>query len=105
MVVTFIDQPETANRTFNITDAVGPPVLLPGTFTSTTYDCTEFLTDGFREANIVFVLRGSHGLVPTDPVWFYIFRDGAGYGWRRGRLADRLPGVIVAQPRSIPEGQ
>jgi hypothetical protein len=106
MVVTFFDQPETANRCFNIADIVGPPVLLPGTtFTSTPYDCTEFLTDGFREANIVFVLRGSHGLVPTEPVWFCIFRDGPSYGWRRGRLADRLPGTIVQQPRSIPEGQ
>ncbi|MGA7236395.1 MAG: hypothetical protein WBY44_11990 [Bryobacteraceae bacterium] len=105
MVVTFFDQAQTANRTFNISATVGPPVLLPGTFTSTTYDCTEFLTDGFREANIVFVLRGSHGLVPTEPVWFYIFRDGAGYGWRTGRLAERLPGAIVRQPRSISEGQ
>jgi hypothetical protein len=104
MVVTFFDQPQTANRSFNITDAVGPPVLLPGTFTSTTYDCTEFLTDGFREANIVFALRGSRGRVLTEPVWFYIFRDGPDYRWRRGRLADRLPGTIVQQPRSIPEG-
>ncbi len=105
MQVTFFDQPGTANRTSNITDAVGPPVLLPGTFISTTYDCTEFLTDGFREANIVFVLRGSLGLVPTEPVWFYIFREGASYGWRIGRLADRQPGAIVLQPRLIPEGQ
>jgi hypothetical protein len=103
--VTFFDQPGTANRTSNITDAAGPPVLLPGKFISTTYDCTGFLTDGFREANIVFVLRGSHGLVSTEPVWFYVFRDGAAYEWRRGRLADRQPGTIVPQPRSIPEGQ
>ncbi len=105
MIVTFFDQPGTANQTFQIRDTVGPPVLLPGTLISETYDCIEFLTDRSREANIVFVLRGSHGLVPTEPVWFYIFREGAGYGWRRGRLADRQPGAIVLQPRSIPEGQ
>jgi hypothetical protein len=104
----FIDRMEVTyqpGRTFHKRDTVGPPVLLPGTFISETYDCTEFLTDRFREANIVFVLRGAHGLVPTEPVWFYIFREGAGYGWRRGRLADRQPGTIVLQPRSIPEGQ
>ena len=60
MVVTFTHQ-----QTVNTGDLVGPPVLLPGTFTSTTYDCSRFLTDGFQEANVVFVLRGSHGLVST----------------------------------------
>ena len=41
MKVTFFDQPGTANRTFRTTDTVGPLVLLPGTFTSETYDCTD----------------------------------------------------------------
>lgn len=104
IVITFIDRPGTANRTVHTMDASGPPVLLPGTFTSTTYDCAEFVTDEYREGNVVFVLRGLHGLVSTEPVWFYLFRDGAEYGWTRGRLANRSPGMIVQQPRSIPEG-
>ncbi|HUO28268.1 MAG TPA: hypothetical protein VMU80_03550 [Bryobacteraceae bacterium] len=103
MIVEFFDQ--RGPKTTNIRDFAGPPVLLAGTFFSVTYDCSEFLTEGPREANIVFYLMGSHGRVPTEPVWFYIFRDGPSYGWRRGRLAERLPGMIVQQPRSIPEGQ
>jgi hypothetical protein len=99
----------TADRSVNTSDLVGPPVLLPGTFISTTYDCSELLRDGvqgLREANVVFVLRGSHGLVSTEPVWFHVFPDATlGYGWTLGRLADRLPGTIVRQPRSLPEGQ
>jgi hypothetical protein len=96
----------TANRSVYTSDLVGPPVLLPGTFISTTYDPSELVADTFQEANAVFVLRGSRGLVRTEPVWFHVFRDAAlGYGWTIGRLADRLPGNIVSQPRSIPEGQ
>lgn len=103
----FIDQMViTCNRSVHRSNLVGPPVLLPGTFISTTYDCKELITDGFQEANALFLLRGSHGLVSTEPIWFYVFPDKTlGYGWTRGRLADRLPGMIVPQPRSIPEGQ
>jgi len=106
----FIDQmvitatnPKCSIRT---SDLVGPPVLLPGSFISTTYDCEGLLTDGFQEANAVFVLRGQHGMEHTEPVWFYVNPDPTqGYDWTRGRLADRLPGAMVLQPRSIPEGQ
>jgi hypothetical protein len=93
-------------RSVRTSDLVGPPVLLPGTFISTTYDCAGLLTDGFQEANAVFVLRGPHGLEHTQPVWFYVSPDPTqGYDWTIGRLADRLPGAIVPQPRSIPKGQ
>lgn len=95
--------PKTSVRT---SDLVGPPVLLPGTFMSTTYDCEGLLTDSLQEAKAVFVLRGQHGLEHTDPVWFYVSRDPSqGYDWTVGRLADRLPGAIVPQPRLIPKGQ
>jgi hypothetical protein len=95
--------PKTSVRT---SDLVGPPVLLPGTFMSTTYDCEGLLTDSFQEAKAVFVLRGQHGLEYTDPVWFYVSPDlTRGYDWTVGRLADRLPGAIVRQPRLIPKGQ
>jgi len=106
----FIDQiiitATNPKRSVRTSDLVGPPVLLPGTFISTTYDCEGLLTDGFQEANAVFVLRGSHGLERTQPVWFYVSPDPTrGYDWTRGRLADRLEGAIVPQPRSIPKGQ
>jgi hypothetical protein len=95
----------TADRSVRTSDLVGPPVLLPGTFVFTTYDCADLLADGLREVSAVFVLRGAHGRVSTEPVWFHVFPDAdLGYGWTIGRLADRLPGVIVQQPRSIPEG-
>jgi len=107
----FIDQmiitATNPNRSVRTSNLVGPPVLLPGTFISTTYyECKDLLTDGFQEANAVFVLRGPHGLEPTEPVWFYVSPDPTqGYDWTIGRLADRLPGAIVPQPRSIPKGQ
>jgi hypothetical protein len=87
-------------------DLVGPPVLMPGTFISTTYDCDGLITDRLQEANAVFILRGPHGMEHTEPVWFYVSREPThGYDWTVGRLADRLEGAIVPQPRSIPEGQ
>jgi hypothetical protein len=106
----FIDQmiitATSPKRSIRTSDLVGPPVLLPGSFITTTYDCAGLLTDGFQEANAVFLLRGQHGLERTEPVWFYVSPDPThGYDWTRGRLADRLPGAIVLQPRSIPEGQ
>jgi hypothetical protein len=106
----FIDQMiiqgTSPNRCTRTSDLEGPPVLLPGTFVTTTYDCEGLITDGFQEANAVFVLRGAHGLECTEPVWFYVSPDPTqGYDWTRGRLADRLPGAMVPQPRSIPKGQ
>ena len=87
-------------------DLVGPPVLFPGKFATMPYDCKYLLTNGFQEANAVFVLRGPHGIERTEPVWFYVSPDPTqGYDWTIGRLADRLPGAIVLQPRSIPQGQ
>jgi hypothetical protein len=95
--------PKTSVRT---SDLVGPPVLLPGTFMSTAYDCEGLVTESLQEAKAVFVLRGQHGLEYTDPVWFYVSSDPTqGYDWTVGRLADRLPGAIVSQPRLIPKGQ
>jgi hypothetical protein len=83
---------------------VGPPVLLPGTFVSIPLDCKPFVKDGSQEANVVFVLKGSHSSTLTEPAWFYFFPDEiVGYDWRVGRLSDRKPGVIVRQPRSIAE--
>lgn len=106
----FIDQmiitATNPKRSIRTSDLVGPPVLLPGTFISTTYDCEGLLKDGLQEANAVFVLRGPHGLEHTQPVWFYVTPDPTqGYDWTIGQLADRLPGAIVPQPRSIPKGQ
>lgn len=87
-------------------DLVGPPVLHPGTFMTTSYDCEGLISDQFQEAKAEFVLRGQHGLVKTDPVWFYVSSDRAGgYDWGIGCLADRLPGAIAPQPRLIPKGQ
>lgn len=106
----FIDQmiitATNPKRSVRTSDLEGPPVLLPGTFITTTYDCKDLLTDGLQEANAVLVLRGPHGLEHTQPVWFYVSPDPTqGYAWTIGRLADRLPGAIVPQPRSIPKGQ
>jgi len=106
----FIDQmiitATSPKHSIRTSDLVGPPVLLPGTFISTTYDCEGLLKDGLQEANAVFVLRGPHGLEHTQPVWFYVTPDPTqGYDWTIGQLADRLPGAIVPQPRSIPKGQ
>jgi hypothetical protein len=106
----FVDQmiitATSPKRSVRTSDMVGPPVLLPGTFISTTYNCEGLLTDSLQEANAVFVLRGQHGLEHTDPVWFYVSSDPSHeYDWRVGRLADRLEGAIVPQPRVIPKGQ
>jgi hypothetical protein len=106
----FVDQmiitATTPRRSVRTSDLVGPPVLHAGTFISTTYDCDGLVTDGFQEANAVFILRGPHGLERTEPVWFYVSPDPtAGYDWTLGRLAGRLPGAMIPQPRSIPEGQ
>lgn len=97
----------TSPKTSVITsDLVGPPILGPGASMSTTYDCEGLLTDSLQEAKAVFVLHGQHGLEYTDAVWFYVSRDpSGGYDWRVGRLADRLPGAIVPQPRLILKGQ
>jgi hypothetical protein len=73
---------------------------------STTYECEGLITDSLQEANAVFVLRGQYGLEYTEPVWFYVSHDPTrGYDWKVGRLADRLEGAIVTQPRLIPKGQ
>jgi hypothetical protein len=62
------------------------------------------MKDGSREANVVFVLKGSHGSTFTEPAWVYFFPDEmGGYDWRIARLSDRKPGVIVQPPRSIAE--
>jgi hypothetical protein len=106
----FVDQmiitATSPKRSVRTSDLVGPPVLLPGGYFSTTYDCEGLITDGFQEANAAFTVRGSRGMEQTTPVWFYVNPDPAhGYDWTVGRLADRLPGAIVPQPRSLPEGQ
>jgi hypothetical protein len=106
----FVDQliitatsPRSSVRT---TDIVGPPVLLPGTLMSTPYDCEGLITESFQEAKAEFIVRGQHGLERTEPVWFYVSPDPIqGYDWTVGRLADRLPGALVPQPRLIPNGQ
>jgi hypothetical protein len=87
-------------------DFVGPYVVRPDDFVVANVDCAEWLNASFREANIVFQLKGAAGILTTEPVWFYFYPEPAvGYGWRVGRLADRQPGVIVSQPRIIPGGQ
>ena len=106
----FVDQmivtATSPRRSVRTSDLVGPPVLLPGVYFSTTYACEGLITDGLQEANAVFTIRGSRGMEQTTPVWFYVNPNPAhGYDWTVGRLADRLPGAIVPQPRSLPEGQ
>jgi len=106
----FVDQliitATSPRRSVRTSDLVGPPVLLPGGYFSTTYACEGLITDGFQEANAVFTIRGWRGMEQTTPVWFYVNPDpDHGYGWNVGRLADRLPGAIVVHPRTLPEGQ
>ena len=87
---------------------VGPPVLLPGTYTYVSFDCAKFLKSvgGLFQANATFIVTGSAGKVSTEPVWFY-FSNSSGemklYDWTVGHHRDRLPGTIVEQPRMIPD--
>jgi hypothetical protein len=92
-------------------DLEGPLIVLPGTYVHIKVSCASWLqtkTVGelsiTREAYVVLLLRGATGPIATDPVWF-CFRPAVGhqYEWTVGRLADRQPGVIPAQPRAIPD--
>lgn len=76
-----------------------PQVVVPGTWVTIDYDPAALLgafgeKTQYKEANCVLILKGAFGTVATEPEWFYI-----GYGkgraeWHKGRLAERLPGVI-----------
>lgn len=88
-----------------ISDLLGPYVVLPGTYVPVTVDCTELLSGSneHHDTSIVFQLKGASGTVATKPVWFSFYPDPAtGYGWSVGGSEDRLPGMIVQQPRMIP---
>jgi hypothetical protein len=89
----------------------GPLIALPGTYVHIRVSCAEWLqtkTVGeaciTREAYVVLLLKGATGPIATDPVWF-CFRPAFAteYEWSVGRLADRQPGTIPAQPRAIPD--
>jgi hypothetical protein len=83
-----------------------PQVVVPGTWVTIDFDPAQLLgmfgeKTQFKEANCVLILKGAFGTVPTEPEWFYI-----GYGkgraeWHKGRLADRLPGVIPEQHKIV----
>lgn len=91
--------------TRRISDFLGPYVVLPGTYVPVTVDCTELLQskDERHDATIVLQLKGASGAVTTEPVWFSFYPDASGgYGWSVGGPGDRLPGMIVQQPRMIP---
>lgn len=83
-----------------------PQVVVPGTWVIIDFDPAQLLgmfgeKTQFKEANCVLMLKGAFGTIATDPEWFYI-----GYGkgraeWHKGRLADRLPGVIPEQHKIV----
>jgi hypothetical protein len=89
-----------------ISPLLGPYVVLPGAYVPVTVDCSELLQRGkedHHDTSIVFQLKGASGTVSTEPVWFSFYPDpSGGYGWSVGGPADRLPGMIVQQPRMIP---
>jgi hypothetical protein len=93
------------NGSTRISDLLGPYVVLPGTYVPVTVDCTELLRgkNERHDAIIVFQLKGASGTVATEPIWFSFYPDpSGGYSWSVGGPADRLPGMIVQQPRMIP---
>lgn len=83
-----------------------PQVVVPGTWITIDYDPAPLLgmfgeKTQYKEANCVLLLKRAFGTVATNPEWFYI-----GYGkgraeWHKGRLADRLPGVIPEQHKIV----
>jgi hypothetical protein len=92
-------------------DLEGPLIVFPGTYVHIKVSCAEWLQTKtvselniIREAYAVLVLRGAAGSITTDPVWF-CFRPAftTAYEWSVGRMADKQPGVIPAQPRVIPD--
>lgn len=83
-----------------------PQIVVPGTWVTIDYDPAGLLgmfgeKTQYKEANCALMLKGAFGTVATNPEWFYI-----GYGkgraeWHKGRLADRLPGVIPEQHKIV----
>lgn len=89
-----------------ISDLLGPYVVLPGSYVPVTCDCTELLCgkNELHDTSIVFQLKGASGVVATEPVWFSFYPHASGgYGWSVGGPGTRLPGMIVQQPRVIPD--
>jgi hypothetical protein len=83
-----------------------PQIVTPGTWVTIDYNPAELLgmfgeNQPFKEANCVLFLRGATGIVTTDPEWFYVGYGNGRADWRKGRLADRQPGVIPPQHKII----
>jgi len=90
----------------HISDLFGPHVVLPGTYVPVPLDCTDLFSgkQGGQYASVTFRLKGATDSVDTEPKWFKFFPEGAsGYGWGIGGPSDSLPGMIVQQPRMIPD--
>jgi hypothetical protein len=82
----------------------GPPILLPGTSVLLPFNCSLLLRadGGFVEMSAMFYVRASEGIEVLPPVYFYYWSEVGEmtvHDWNIGRLSDRLPGAIVAQPR------
>lgn len=96
---------EASDGTRNESDLT-PQVVVPGTWVTIDYDPAGLLgafgeKTQYKEANCVLILKGAFGTVATNPEWFYV-----GYGmgraeWHKGRLSDRLPGVIPKQHKIV----
>lgn len=87
-------------------DLLGPHVVQVGAFVPVSVDCTELLKGktGLQYATITLRLKGSAGIVDTEPVWFNFYPDEAkGYEWGVGGPHDRSPGMLVQHPRVIPD--
>lgn len=84
----------------------GPPILLPGTSVLLPFNCGLLLKadGGFIEMSAMFYVRGPEGIEVLAPVFFYYWSEVGEmtvHDWNIGKLSDRLPGAIVAQPRKI----
>jgi hypothetical protein len=102
IVVTAVTQKSSTR----VSDLLGPYVVAPSTYVPVTVDCSDLLHGtGLHDASVTLQLIGAFGTLSTEPVLFSFYPDPpTGYGWSLGGPAERLPGMIVRQPRMIPTG-
>jgi hypothetical protein len=89
---------------------MSPQIVTPGTWVTIDFEPRHMLSERgesteFVEAYGVLVLKGATDTVTTEPQWFYVSYGSPTYRfpWEVGRVAERLPGAIVKEPRLLPK--
>jgi hypothetical protein len=85
---------------------LSPQVVTPGKWVTIDFDPAVLLgwfgeENQFKDAQCVLMLKGATGIVPTPPELFYISYGKGRADWHKGRIADRLPGVIPEQHKIL----